>query len=440
MAEGQDERSVRSRFSEQMHRFYRGKIQIQPKCAIRDHTDLAVWYTPGVLAACQAIARDPQQVYEQTNRWNTVALVTNGSRLLGLGNLGPEAALPAMEGKALLLKYLGGVDAVPVCLDAHDPEDLVRTTRHLQPSFGGVSLEGIASPACFYVLDRLREDLVVPAATDHQATAIVTLAALLNALRVVGKSLPEVRIALVGAGGANLATAQLLIAAGATPGHLILVDRGGILNRRRVELREAHREKWTMCLATNAEGLSGGIPEALRGADVVIARSAAGLIRQEWVRRMAEDAIVFACALPEPEIGPEEARAAGARIVASAQDGFPNPLSDALAFPPLFRGALDVRAWAVTAEMCIAAAEALAEYAARRGLDEEAIVPHVGDEDVYPEVAAAVGLRAITQGVSRLRPTREQLVAGAREAIRAARESTRLLMEHGLIPILHPPA
>jgi len=198
MADRQGEYSERNRLSEQMHRFYRGKIQVQPKCAIRDHTDFAVWYTPGVLAVCQAIARDPEQVYEQTNRWNTVALVTNGSRLLGLDHLGPEAALPAMEGKALLLKYLGGVDAVPVCLDAHDPEDLVRTTRHLQPSFGGVSLEGIASPACSYVLDRLREDLVVPAATDYQATAIVTLAALLNALRVVGKSLLEVRIALVG--------------------------------------------------------------------------------------------------------------------------------------------------------------------------------------------------------------------------------------------------
>ncbi|MDR5683402.1 MAG: NADP-dependent malic enzyme [Armatimonadota bacterium] len=429
-----------AKVAEQMHRFYRGKIQIQPKCAIRGVEDFAIWYTPGVAEACRAIVRDPLEVYEQTNKWNTVAIVTNGTRVLGLGNIGPEAALPVMEGKALLFKYLGGVDAVPICLDARDPEEMIRTTRHLQPAFGGINLEDIEQPACFHILDRLREEMTIPVFhDDQQGTATVTLAGLLNALRIVGKPLADVRIAMVGAGASNIAIARILIAAGADPGNIVMTDSRGILNRRRTELRDTHRQKWTLCLVTNAENLSGGPAEAMRGADVLIALSTPGpdVIKPEWVREMAPDPVVFACANPVPEIWPWDAKEAGARIVATGRSDFPNQINNSLGFPAIFRGALDVRARTITDEMCVAAAQALAGYAQERGLHEDYIVPSMVEWEVYPLVAAAVGERAIAQGVARLRPPREQLEASAREMIRSAREGTRLLMEHGYIPILN---
>jgi malate dehydrogenase (oxaloacetate-decarboxylating) len=430
-----------SKVAEQMHRFYRGKIQIQAKCAIRSVDDFAIWYTPGVAEPCRAIERNALEAYEQTNKWNTVAVVTNGTRVLGLGNIGPEAAMPVMEGKALLFKYLGGVDAFPICLDARDPEDVIRTTRVLQPSFGGVNLEDIEQPGCFYILERLRQEMTVPVFhDDQQGTATVTLAGLLNALKIVGKTLADARVAMVGAGASSIATARLLIAAGATPGNLVMTDSKGILNRNRTELRESHRDKWNMCLITNAEQRQGGPGEAIRGADALIALSTPGpdTVKSEWVRSMAKDAIVFACANPVPEIWPWDARDAGARIVATGRSDFPNQINNSLGFPAIFRGALDVRAKTITDEMCVAAAQELARYAERKGVSEEYIIPSMDDWEVYPLVAAAVGVRGIEQGVARfVDATREQLVAQARDMIRSAREGTQLLMREGYIPILN---
>ncbi|MDR3632514.1 MAG: NADP-dependent malic enzyme [Isosphaeraceae bacterium] len=420
------------------HALARGKVQLLPKCAIRDFRDFAVWYTPGVAAPCRAIQAEPDMAYEYTNKGNSIAIISDGTRVLGLGDIGPAAALPVMEGKALLFKYLGGVDAVPLCLGTKDPAEFVRTVRLLAPSFGGINLEDIAQPKCFRILEALRSELDIPVwHDDQQGSAMVVLAGLLGALRIADKSIRRVKIALVGVGAAGVATFRLLRAAGADPARMVACDSKGTLHRHRHDIdaqQHEFAEKWRICVETNAEALEGGIAEALREADVCIAfaKSDPNVIKPEWISSMAGNAIVFACANPIPEIWPDVARSAGARIVGTGRSDFPNQVNNTLAFPGVFRGALDVRASAITDEMTLAAAYELANYAAERGLTEEAILPRMDDPEVVARVATA--MKAQEQGIAKLARTRAQLRQAAAKAVDNVRRATRLLMQAELIP------
>lgn len=408
-----------------LHARYRGKIQVAPKVPVTGLADYNVWYTPGVAAPCLAIAADPERVWELTNRGNTVAIVSDGTRVLGLGDIGPLAGLPVMEGKALIFKLLGGVDAVPLMLATTAPDAFCATVEAVAPSFGGINLEDIAQPKCFGLLERLRAALDIPVwHDDQQGTATVALAAVLNALTLVGKPLSEARIVLVGMGAANVAGYRLLKVAGATPGAVIACDAGGILHRGRgdLEAQAAVAPQWAICLESNAEGVVGGIAEAVRGADVLLAfsRPGPGVIAPEWIAQMASQAIVIAGANPTPEILPAEARAAGARIVGTGRSDFPNQVNNALAFPGIFRGVLDVQARTITDTMAVAAAKALAHCAHDRGLREDHILPTLEEPDVALRVAVATGLAAQAEGLARRPGTAAELEARAREAISAA--------------------
>ena len=423
-----------------LHPFYRGKMQTIPKCCVRSFNDFAIWYTPGVAEPCLAIKADKEKVYELTNKWNTVAVVSDGTRVLGLGDIGPEAGMPVMEGKALLFKYLGGVDAVPICLDTKDPDEIIQAVKWLQPSFGGINLEDISSPKCFYILDRLRAEAQIPVwHDDQQGTAAVTLAGLTNALKIVGKKKEEIKLAVIGSGAANVAILRVLFADGFKPANTIVVDSKAILHTGRADLEEKQEEnpyKWDLCQRTNPERRSGGIPEALKGADVCISlsKSGPGVILPEWVKGMSKDAIIFACANPIPEIWPWEAKEAGARIVATGRSDFPNQVNNSIGFPGIFRGTLDVKARTITDEMCIAAAYELASCAEDRGIDEDNIAPTMGEWEVFIREAVAVGLKAIEQGVAREKASREELTKRAETMIKSAREMTALLMKEGYIP------
>jgi malate dehydrogenase (oxaloacetate-decarboxylating) len=422
-----------------LHPFYQGKIQVIAKCAIRSLDDFAIYYTPGVAEPCKAIEADKGMVYELTNKWNSVAVVSDGSRVLGLGDIGPEAGLPVMEGKALLFKYLGGVDAFPICLDTKNPDEIIQAVKWLQPSFGGINLEDIASPKCFYILDRLRAEMEIPVwHDDQQGTATVTLAGLINALKLVGKKLGDVIVSMIGAGAANIAISRVLFAAGARPENYIIVDSKGILHPGRKDLEQEqgqYIDKWKLCQITNAERRTGGIAEALRGVDVCIALSkpGPGVIQPDWIKGMAQDAIVFACANPIPEIWPWEAKEAGARIVATGRSDFPNQVNNSLGFPAIFRGALDVRARTITDEMCIAAAHALAQSAEMRGLSEDSIAPTMWEREAYMNEAVATGMKAQEQGVARISRSAEELRQSAETMIRGAQELTAFLMKEGFI-------
>jgi malate dehydrogenase (oxaloacetate-decarboxylating) len=426
-----------------LHPFYRGKIETALKCTVRDLDDFAIWYTPGVAAPCKAIATDPDKVYDYTNKWNTVAVVSDGTRVLGLGDIGPKAGLPVMEGKALLYKYLGGVDAVPIMLDTKDPVKIIETVLMLQPAFGGVNLEDISQPKCFRILDTLREKAEIPIwHDDQQGTATVTLAGLTNALKLVGKKIGEVHIAFVGSGASNVACSRLIFAAGGDPTRCLMVDSKGILgpHRRDLEMRRAeYVDKWRLCQITNGDLRQGGIAEALEGADVVIGLSqpGPGVILPEWVERMNRDAIVFACANPVPEIWPWEAKEAGAAVVATGRSDFPNQVNNSLGFPGIFRGALDVRAKTISDEMCLAAAQALADHIGDR-LDDEHLLPSMDDWDVFAREAAAVGMKAQEQGLARLEKSYDELYEHAMSIIARSRQLTQLMMAQGFIP--EPPA
>ena len=422
-----------------LHPFYRGKIETALKCTVRSFNDFAIWYTPGVAAPCRAIAEDPEKVYEYTNKWNTVAVVSDGTRVLGLGDIGPKAGLPVMEGKALLYKYLGGVDAVPIMLDTKDPDQIINTVLMLQPGFGGVNLEDISQPKCFYILDTLREKAEIPVwHDDQQGTATVTLAALINALKVIGKEMNDVSIAFIGSGASNVACSRLIFGWGVDPGKCFMVDSKGILgtHRKDLELRKAeYVDKWRLCQITNMEGRQGGIPEAMQGVDVVIAlsRSGPGVLLPDWVARMNTDAILFACANPVPEIWPWEAKEAGARIVATGRSDFPNQVNNSLGFPGIFRGTLDVRAHTITDEMCFAAAEALANHVGEN-LDEEHILPNMDDWEVFPREAAAVAMKAQEQGIARVQKSYDELFENAMNIIGRSRELTQMMMKEDFIP------
>ena len=423
-----------------LHPFYRGKMQTIPRCCVRDFNDFAIWYTPGVAEPCRAIKADIERVYELTNKWNTVAVVSDGTRVLGLGDIGPEAGMPVMEGKALLFKYLGGVDAVPICLDTKDPDEIIQAVKWLQPSFGGINLEDISNPKCFYILDRLRAEAEIPVwHDDQQGTAAVTLAGLINALKIVGKKKEDAKLAVNGIGAANVAILRVLFADGFKPSNTMIVDSKGILHTGRTDLEEKQQEnpyKWDLCQRTNPEKRSGDIAEALKGADVCISlsKSGPGVILPEWVKGMSKDAIVFACANPIPEIWPWEAKEAGARIMATGRSDFPNQVNNSIGFPGIFRGTLDVKAKTITDEMCIVAAHELAKCAEDRGIDEDNIAPTMAEWEVFVREAVAVGLKAIEQGVAREKAGREELTKRAEVMIKNAREATALLMKEKLIP------
>ena len=421
-----------------LHSFYRGKMESVPKCRVNDCNDFAIWYSPGVAAPCKAIAAEPERVYELTNKWNTIAVVSDGSRVLGLGDIGPKAGYPVMEGKALLFKYLGGVDAVPIMLDTKDPDEIIRTVLLLQPTFGGVNLEDLAQPKCFRILETLRRQAEIPVwHDDQQGTATVTLAGLINALKIVDKPIEDVRIVFVGSGAANVACSRLIFARGANPENCLVVDSRGILGKHRHDLEQRRYEfpeKWDLCQRTNKERRSGGIPEAAAGADVIVslAKPGPGIILPDSIKKMNRDAIVFACANPVPEIWPWEAKEAGARIVATGRSDFPNQVNNSLVFPAIFRGTLDVRAETITDEMCFAAAEALTECIGSN-LDEEHLLPTMDDWEVVPHVAAAVGMQAQRQGIARVSLSRDESIENARRIIGRSRQITSLMMQEGFI-------
>lgn len=422
-----------------LHAVYQGKIQVIPKCPIRDAADFAYWYTPGVAAPCRAIQADPEKIYELTNKSNMIAVVSDGSRVLGLGNIGPHAGLPVMEGKALLFKYLGGVDAVPICLSTQNSTELVRTVQLLEPSFGGINLEDIAQPRCFRVLEDLRKTMEIPVwHDDQQGSATALLAGLIGALKVVGKRADSVSIAMIGMGAANASSYRLLKAYGVDPAQIVACDTRGTLHRNRRDIEQQRAEfpeKWSVCQETNKKVITGGIEDALRGADVCVAFSSPGpgVIEPAWIRSMNEDAIVFACANPTPEIWPWDAKEAGARIVATGRSDFSNQLNNSLVFPGIFRGTLDARALTISDEMAMAAAMELARCAEEHGLNDDAILPSMADWRIVPRVAAATALKAQELGLARVTRSREEYIEIATRRILDSQRTLQVLMQEGLV-------
>jgi len=372
-----------------------GKVEIVSSVPLRSREDLSLAYTPGVARVCTAIAEDPSLAYDYTWKSHVVAVVTDGTAVLGLGDIGPLAALPVMEGKALLFKHFGGVDAVPICLDVTDVDELVETIARLAPAFGGINLEDISAPRCFEVERRLQARLDIPVFHDDQhGTAIVVLAALRGAARLTGRALSDLRVVTSGAGAAGIAVSRMLLDAGV--GDVAVTDRAGIVHAGRADLNDAKRE---FALQSNRAGLTGSLADALAGADVLLGLSG-GTVPTEAVASMAPEAIVFAMANPVPEVLPEVARAAGARVVATGRSDYPNQINNVLAFPGVFKGAMRVRASRITEAMKMAAADALAAVVGN-DLSEDLVIPSVFDPRVAPAVADAVAEAARAGGVAR---------------------------------------
>lgn len=379
------------------HAAWRGKFELTPRAPLDDRDDLSTAYTPGVAEPCRRIAVDKDLVYTYTRRWNLVAVVTDGSAVLGLGNIGPEAALPVMEGKAVLFKSFADVDGFPICLATQDVDKIVETICLIAPTFGGINLEDISAPRCFEVEERLIDAVDIPVFHDDQhGTAVVTLAALFNAVRITGQTLADLRVVINGSGAAGIAVANLLYLLGVR--QTILVDSKGIVQRDRSDLNERKRR---MLATTNPTNLKGDLAAALRGAHVFIGVSVANVVTPEMVKSMNPDPIIFALANPDPEIAPEAARAAGARIVGTGRSDFPNQINNVLGFPGIFRGALDVRARCINDDMKIAAARALAGHVADKQLRESFVLPSPLDRSVALKVAAAVAQAARAAGVAR---------------------------------------
>ena len=372
-----------------------GKIEVRSTVALESREDLSLAYTPGVARVCTAIAQDRDLAYDYTWKSHTVAVVTDGTAVLGLGDIGPVAALPVMEGKALLFKHFGGIDAVPICLDVTDVDELVETIARLAPAFGGINLEDISAPRCFEVERRLQGRLDIPVFHDDQhGTAIVVLAALRNAARLTGRSLGDLRVVVSGAGAAGIAVSRMILEAGI--GDLAIADSRGIVHAGRTDLNDAKR---LMAEISNTGGATGSFVEALRGADVLVGLSS-GTIAPEAVRSMAPHSIVFAMANPDPEVHPDVAHAEGATVVATGRSDFPNQINNVLAFPGVFRGALEVQATSITEGMKLAASEALAAVVGD-DLSPECVIPSVFDARVAPAVADAVAAAARAEGVAR---------------------------------------
>lgn len=381
-----------------LHYQWAGKLETVPKMEVKSKDDLSLAYTPGVAQPCIEIQKDPAKSYELTGRWNTVAVVTDGTAVLGLGDIGPEAGMPVMEGKCVLFKAFGGVDAIPLCVKSKDVDEIVNTVALLEGSFGGVNLEDIAAPRCFEIERKLKERCSIPIFHDDQhGTAVVVLAALTNALKVVGKDISKIRVVTCGAGAAGIAIIKLLIARGLTD--VIMCDRKGAIYEGREGLNPAKEE---IAAITNREKKSGSLAEMLVGADVFIGVSAPGMVTPEMVKTMAPNAILFPMANPTPEIMPDLARDAGAAVVGTGRSDFPNQINNVLAFPGIFRGTFDVRASDINDEMKIAAANALASLVPEDKLSAEYILPYAFDPAVPPAVAKAVAEAAKKSGVARI--------------------------------------
>ena len=369
-----------------LHGQWQGKMETTPKMRISTHDDLALAYTPGVAQPCLEIAEDERTAYDYTQKGNTIAIVTDGSSVLGLGNIGAKAALPVMEGKAVLFKQFGDVNAVPICLDTQDTGEIIETVIRIAPAFGGINLEDIAAPRCFEIEERLNEALDIPVFNDDQhGTAIAVLAGVINALKLVGKAKEDCRVVVNGAGAAGIAISKLLLSYGFE--HLMLLNSKGILSSTTPGMTEAQR---AMLDTTNLDDMHGGLADAIEGADVFIGVSVGGVLTGEMVATMAPDAVVFAMANPTPEIMPDEAKAAGARVVGTGRSDFPNQVNNVLAFPGIFKGALQVRTDEITEEMQLAAAESLASLVGDDELREDFVMPDVFDPRAADCVAAAV--------------------------------------------------
>lgn len=381
-----------------LHEIWKGKIEIVSKAPVQTREELALAYTPGVAQPCLEIEKAPEKSYELTSRHNLCAVITDGSAVLGLGNIGPEAGMPVMEGKCVLFNAFGGVDAFPLCIKTQDVDTFVETVYQISGSFGGVNLEDIAAPRCFEIEQKLKQRCDIPIFHDDQhGTAVITLAGLVNGLRVVKKDRAQVNVVISGAGAAAVSIAKLLLAAGFV--HITMCDRKGAIYQGRDGLNWIKEE---MSLITNLDKRAGSLAEMLVGADVFIGVSSPGLVSVEMVRSMAKDPIIFACANPTPEIFPDAAREGGARIIATGRSDFPNQINNVLAFPGIFRGAFDVRASDINDEMKLAAAEALAKLIPDEELNEEHIIPEAFDPRVGPAVAKAVAEAAKRSGVARL--------------------------------------
>lgn len=380
----------------QLHKDLVGKIEIVSKVELNSAYDLSLAYTPGVAESCKDIAENSEAVYEQTARGNMVAVVTDGTAVLGLGDIGPMAAMPVMEGKCALFKKFAGVDAFPLCLATKDVDEIVKVVKALEPTFGGINLEDIAAPRCFEIEERLRKELDIPVFHDDQhGTAIVVLSALLNALRVVKKDIAAIKLVINGAGSAGIAIAKLLLKAGVQ--HISLVSLEGVVCEGEAWMNPAQEE---IAKLTNRDKIQGTLPDIISGADVFIGVSGPGALTGELVRMMNQDAIVLAMANPTPEIFPEEALAAGAKVVGTGRSDYPNQVNNVLAFPGIFRGALDVRATDVTEEMKLAAAYAIANIISDEELSPNYVIPNPLDARVVPAVAEAVAKAAIAAGVA----------------------------------------
>lgn len=381
-----------------LHEKYQGKIEVTSKVKLEDRDDLSIAYTPGVAQPCKEIFKDKKNVYRYTAKSNLVGVVSDGTAVLGLGDIGAEAAIPVMEGKAILFKQFGGVDAFPICLDTKDTEEIIKAVKQIAPVFGGINLEDIASPKCFEVERRLEEELDIPVFHDDQhGTAVVVTAALLNALKVVGKEIGDIRVVLNGPGAAGTAIIKMMMTAGVK--HIIACDENGILYKDRGVGIVDHKKM--LCDITNPENMRGDLADALKGADVFVGVSVAGALKAEMIGLMARDPIVFAMANPVPEIMYDEAMAAGVKVMGTGRSDFPNQINNVLAFPGIFRGALDAGARDINYEMKLAAAKAIAELVEPEKLCTQYIIPSALDPRVAKHVALKVGEAARTSGAVR---------------------------------------
>lgn len=381
-----------------LHEAHRGKIEVNSKVPLKTRNDLTLAYTPGVAEPCRKIAQDPELAYKYTAKGNLVAVVSDGTAVLGLGDIGPEAAMPVMEGKALLFKEFGGVDAFPICIRTKDTNEIVELVKKLEPTFGGINLEDISAPRCFEIEERLKKEMGIPVFHDDQhGTAIVVLAAITNSLKVVGKEMGNVRIVISGAGAAGMSIGKFLLSAGA--GDVILCDTAGAIYDGRAEKMNPYKAEFAR--KSNKTKIKGNLADALKGADVFVGVSAPAIVTGEMVRSMAKDAIVFAMANPTPEIMPDEARKAGAKVVGTGRSDFANQINNVLVFPGLFRGALDVRASAISEGMKLAASKAISEMVTKEQLSAEYVIPPALDRNVATQVAKAVAQAAREEGLAR---------------------------------------
>jgi malate dehydrogenase (oxaloacetate-decarboxylating) len=403
-----------------MHRTHRGKIEVVSKTPLRNKQDLSLAYTPGVAEPCKEIHACPDKVYEYTCKGNMVAVVTNGTAVLGLGDIGPAAGMPVMEGKAVLFKTFAGVDAFPICLNTKDPDEIVNVVKCLEPVFGGINLEDISAPACFEIEAKLKDMLNIPVFHDDQhGTAIVSCAAMVNALKLVSKSESEVRVIVNGAGAAGIAVTRLLMTLGVKD--VVLCDSKGAIFEDRTYRMNPYKEG--IAKVTNPHKLQGQLADVIKGADVFIGVSVAGCLTREMVAGMAKDAIVFAMANPVPEIMPDEAKAAGAKVIATGRSDFPNQINNVLAFPGIFRGALDARAKAINEDMKLAAVYAISDIITDEELNADYIIPGPFDGRVAPAVAAKVAQAAESSGVARVEVSPEAIRARTAKLVETVRST-----------------